>query len=77
MTTNLMAEGLTLTALGMGTVFVFLTVLVIAMTILKKLMEFFPEPEPAAVTAKAPVISNDAVKVAAVAAAVHAFQQRR
>ena len=43
MQTSLLAEGLTLMLAGMGTVFVFLTALVLAMTLMSKLV-YRPAP---------------------------------
>lgn len=45
-TSNIISEGLTLLALGMGFVFMFLTVLVIATTAMSYLINKFSTPEP-------------------------------
>ena len=74
---ELLADGLTLTALGMGTVFVFLTVLVVAMAILKKFVELFPEPEQKVLVPNIPVTNSDHAAIAAVAAAVTAYKHRK
>lgn len=62
MANSLINEGLTLMLVGMGTVFVFLTVLVIAMTLMSRLAMRF---QPAAVPGD---ISDD--EIAAITAAV-------
>ena len=64
MTGELLNQGIMLMLVGMGTVFVFLTILVIAMTIMSALA---PQTPPAAA---APVAASEADEVAAVAAAV-------
>lgn len=67
MQNELLNEGLTLMLAGMGTVFVFLTALVIMMTLMSALiMRFFPMPD-----ATAP--SDD--EIAAIAAAVVRHRQ--
>ncbi|MCV6611947.1 MAG: OadG family protein [Amphritea sp.] len=74
---NLMSEGLNLMVFGMGFVFVFLTLLVIATGFMSKFAnKFAPEPAPQAAKpaprAAAPAASagNDEV-VAVISAAVH------
>ena len=66
MQTNLMSEGLTLMLAGMGTVFVFLTVLVAAMTLMSALAG---RPR-----AQADGPTDD--EVAAITAAVHQHRRR-
>lgn len=52
---TIMQQGLDLTLFGMGTVFVFLTVLVIATAIMSSIVQrFFPEPEPPIASAAGP-----------------------
>jgi len=66
MQNDLINEGLTLMLAGMGTVFVFLTVLVIAMTLMARLVIRL---QPAAVAAEAaPTCGDD--EIAAIAAAI-------
>ena len=65
MQNELFSEGLTLMLAGMGTVFVFLTALVIAMTVMSKLVLML---QPASVAAEAAPEAND--EVAAIAAAI-------
>ena len=62
MESGLVNEGLTLMLVGMGTVFVFLTTLVIAMTLMSRLLLRF-QPEPASAE-----ISNE--EIAAISAAI-------
>ncbi len=66
MQNELFAEGLTLMLAGMGTVFVFLTTLVIAMTLMSRLVIRF---HPAA-TPYAGVAAGDDDEIAAIAAAI-------
>ena len=47
METNLVVEGLKFMTLGMGTVFVFLAIMIVMMNIMSSLLHrFFPEPKP-------------------------------
>ena len=66
---DILQQGLTLMLVGMGTVFVFLTTLVIAMTLMSGISKRF-QPEP--------VVSNEvsADEVAAITAAVNRHRQR-
>lgn len=46
METNLVIEGIKFMVLGMGTVFVFLTIMIISMNIMSGIIhKFFPEPQ--------------------------------
>jgi len=74
--TNLMMNGLELMLLGMGTVFVFLTGLVIGTLVMARLIMLAPgtpEPEPKRVGRNG---RDDLSEVAAVAAAVKAVHGR-
>jgi len=66
MQNELLSEGLTLMLAGMGTVFVFLTALVIAMTLMSRLAVRF---QPAIVAAEAVPTGTDD-EIAAIAAAI-------
>lgn len=77
---QLLEEGISLMALGMGFVFVFLTLLVIVTTLMSKVIgRFFPEPVAPAVPARgrsiAPQGQDDDVMVA-ISAAVHRYRRR-
>ncbi|MCL5426310.1 OadG family protein [Halomonas sp. NPDC076908] len=79
---ELLQDGLALMALGMGFVFVFLTVLVISVTLMSKLIgRFQPAPvasgqtKPAA-TSATPSAKNDEV-IAVISAAVHRYRKAR
>lgn len=77
--TQLLNEGLALMALGMGFVFVFLTVLVIITTLMSKAIgRYFPEPVAPAPTAgrQPPASGQDADLMAAISAAVHRYRRR-
>ncbi|MEJ2128430.1 MAG: OadG family transporter subunit [Woeseiaceae bacterium] len=65
MQNELFSEGLTLMLAGMGTVFVFLTALVIAMTVMSRLVM---RMQPASVVAHATQGNED--EIAAIAAAI-------
>lgn len=79
--TDLMMEGFNLMLLGMGFVFVFLTVLVIATTLMSKIILRFSKPEPvsAAPVQKKPVASGGQSQdlIAAITAAIHLHRQRQ
>lgn len=70
----LIAEGLNLAMLGMGTVFVFLTLLVLATMLMSALVPADAIPAPASATAKD---GNERKKLAAITAAIHQHRQRR
>lgn len=77
--TQLVQEGLSLMAFGMGFVFVFLTLLVIATTSMSRLvMRFVPAPvqEDAAVRAAPPARAQDDDVMVVISAAVHRYRQR-
>ncbi|APE31884.1 sodium pump decarboxylase subunit gamma [Halomonas aestuarii] len=76
---TLISEGLSLMALGMGFVFVFLSVLVVTTTLMSKVIgRFFPEPpappDPTRRTA-ASAADEDELKVV-ISAALHRFRKR-
>lgn len=79
---NLISEGLSLMVFGMGFVFVFLTLLVLATGLMSKLVQkFLPEPlvkpkaKPAAVAVTA--ADNDDELLAVMTAAVHHFRSNK
>ena len=79
---DLLAEGLELMLFGMGTVFVFLAVLVVVTTLMSAIVQrFFPDaPQPTlAITPRpAPVAaSNDEQLLAVITAAVHKYRSRK
>ena len=77
--TTLVQEGLSLMAFGMGFVVVFLTLLVMATTLMSRLvMRFAPAPvkeEAPSRSSPSPASENDDV-VAAIGAAVRRYRQR-
>ncbi|MBE0505690.1 MAG: OadG family protein [Marinospirillum sp.] len=78
--TDLMMEGFNLMLLGMGFVFVFLTVLVIATTLMSKIILRFSKPEPVvAFGQKKPAVSGgqNPDMIAAITAAIHMHRQRQ
>ena len=67
--TNLIVEGFKFMGLGMGTVFLFLVVMIVSMNILSFIVRrFFPEPQPS-VTPPSPPKENKNI-IAAVTAAI-------
>jgi len=75
MDTNLVMEGFKFMALGMGTVFMFLIVLIIMMNLMSSIIhKFFPEPQ---VNLEAPVETQKDNKkiIAAITAAISHHRQ--
>ncbi|WP_108445213.1 OadG family protein [Halomonas denitrificans] len=75
---QLINEGLALMGLGMGFVFVFLTVLVGVTTLMSKTIgRFFPEPvAPDVRDSRAPAARQDDDLTAVISAAVHRYRRR-
>ncbi len=81
MSASIVEQGVELMLFGMGTVIVFLGLLVLATTVMSRLVSrYFPEPEPA----PAPVrvagptsASPDDEVVAVISAAIHQHRNRR
>lgn len=70
METNLILEGFKFMGLGMGTVFVFLIILIGAMNLMSFIVhKFFPEPEPKVAPPATPKQDNKKI-VAAITAAI-------
>ncbi len=73
---DLINQGLELMLFGMGTVIVFLTLLVFATSAMSALMRrFAPEPEPVPVAA--PGAANDPQLIAVITAAIKQHRSRR
>lgn len=79
---DLLGEGLNLMVFGMGFVFVFLSLLVVAMMAMARLVDrFAPAPVPAVPGAArapvdpAPAAEDDSELTAVMAAAIHRFRQ--
>ncbi len=77
--TDLMNEGFNLMLMGMGFVFTFLTLLVIATTLMSKTILRFSKPEPVAMPkstrAASPNQGQNPEIIAAISAAVHLHRQ--
>ncbi|MBU1658879.1 OadG family protein [bacterium] len=70
MDTNLVIEGFKFMALGMGTVFLFLIILIVMMNIMSAVIHrLFPEPKPSA-SAQSDSQNNNKRIVAAITAAI-------
>ncbi|GAB5451723.1 MAG: hypothetical protein Hals2KO_20510 [Halioglobus sp.] len=75
---DIVAQGIELMLFGMGTVFVFLTLLVFATTGMSRIVSrYFPEPIPAADTARNANTAVDARLVAVISAAVQRHRVTR
>ena len=75
MEVNYVFEGLKIMMLGMGTVFLFLVVLIILMNVMSKVVHrFFPEPNDID-NNTSPAMDNNAKKVAAITAAIMHHRQ--
>ena len=74
--TELLSSGMDLMLIGMGIVFMFLTMLVFAINIMSALVQhFFPEPPMSAAPASTPKVEGlDKSLVAAISAAVHQYR---
>ncbi|QOP45964.1 OadG family protein [Sulfurimonas paralvinellae] len=76
METNLVIEGLKFMILGMGTVFVFLIVMIVCMNIMSSVInKFFPEPQPGAGASGTGAQSDKKKIVAAITAAIAHHRQ--
>ncbi|MDO9103568.1 MAG: OadG family transporter subunit [Methylovulum sp.] len=75
---ELMASGVELMFVGMGIVFLFLTMLVVAINLMSALVQrFFPEAPPATLSVPAVSQGIDKQTVAAIMAAVHQYRNRK
>ena len=80
MTENIIDQGFELLVFGMGTVLAFLTVLVIAITIMSSILgRYFPEAEKPATSVQKPVpqSADNSDLVAVITAAVHRYRSRK
>ncbi len=74
---ELMSSGIELMFLGMGIVFLFLTMLVFAINLMSALVQrFFPETPAASLSTPVGVSSLDKSTVAAIMAAVHQYRNK-
>ena len=77
---DIVSQGVELMLYGMGTVIVFLAALVVATTLMSRVINrHFPEPQPElkAPTPRAPATGPDPQVVAAITAAIHQHRARR
>jgi oxaloacetate decarboxylase gamma subunit len=75
--TELMSSGIELMLLGMGIVFLFLTMLVVVINIMAGLIQrFFPEPQATTLTVPTIATGIDKSTIAAISAAVHAYRHK-
>ncbi|MEE8059246.1 MAG: OadG family protein [Pseudomonadales bacterium] len=76
---SLMQQGVELMLFGMGTVFVFLAVLVVTTAIMSSLLQRFIKPEPVAVSPSAAsneASGRDPQLIAVISAAIHQYRSR-
>jgi len=73
---ELLSSGVDLMLIGMGIVFLFLTMLVFAINIMSALVQhFFPEPQMSTLPVPTPKVEGlDKSTVAAISAAVHQYR---
>jgi oxaloacetate decarboxylase gamma subunit len=78
MQNELMQQGVELMLYGMGTVFTFLALLIVATTFMSIVVRRFvkPEPLPAKLVHRQPVDENDEQLVAIIGAAIHKYRSR-
>jgi|TARA_B110000902_G_scaffold175474_1_gene199195 oxaloacetate decarboxylase gamma subunit len=78
MQNELMQQGVELMLYGMGTVFTFLALLIVATTFMSIVVRRFVKPEllPAKVVHRQPVEENDEQLVAIIGAAIHKYRSR-
>jgi len=73
METNLILEGFKFMGLGMGTVFLFLIVMIVCMNLMSTIIhKFFPEPQPSATP---PAQKDNKKIIAAITAAISHHRQ--
>jgi oxaloacetate decarboxylase gamma subunit len=71
METNLILEGFKFMGLGMGTVFTFLIIMIVAMSFMSSILnKYFPEPKPSTNTAVKTQENNNKKVIAAITAAI-------
>jgi len=76
METNLIMEGLKFMVLGMGTVFAFLTIMIIVINIMSYVVnKFFPEPQASDETSSTANKTDNKKVVAAITAAITHHRQ--
>ncbi|MEP0201700.1 MAG: OadG family transporter subunit [Halioglobus sp.] len=78
MQSDIVAQGLELMVYGMGSVVVFLALLVVCMTVMSTTVtRFFPEPQAVRQTSRKPTpAAQDEELVAVISAAVHQHRRR-
>ena len=74
---SLISEGINLMLLGMGTVFVFLTILVIVTTTLSALVQKYGAVQPADLNPGAAGQLDEATLLAVISAAIHAHRSKQ
>ena len=71
METNLVLEGIKFMGLGMGTVFVFLIIMIVCMNIMSTIIDkYFPEPKASAKSSTSAPKNDNKKIVAAISAAI-------
>ena len=77
MNADIVEQGVELMLFGMGTVIVFLGLLVLATTFMSRTVaRYFPEPEPAPARPAANAVGNDGELIAVISAAIQQHRRR-
>lgn len=75
---DIVAQGIELMLYGMGTVVIFLTLLVITTTLMSRgVSRFFPEPQAGAQVAAQKAAGDDSQLVAVISAAIHQHRSNK
>ena len=76
---TLIEQGVELMLYGMGTVFVFLALLIAATSIMSALIQRYAKPEEVALkrAVNSPVVTGDDQVIAVISAAIHKYRSRR
>ena len=78
MSASIVDQGVELMLFGMGTVILFLGLLVLATTLMSRmLVRYFPEPEPAPARVAGTPVAGDSELVAVISAAIHQHRNRQ
>ncbi len=74
---DLLLQGVNLMLLGMGIVFAFLAILVVALNGMSRLAASFYEPEASQTTPSAGAVTEDTELIAVISAAINRYRSRK